>query len=673
MLRRESKQRKAEVDAERLAKTQAATERDNMCEAIWTMCLVHKDSFQKTMAESRTFGARKRAWLREQAEAEATELAASALAPKMGDEDGVVPGGHWGESGMSSPLVDFEEAGMVVVLEGEEEKEESEDEASPPSSQEQQQATDPVPTETVVRKPRGKWEVAPASSPARPTSSGGGRHGGGGGGGGSASILGKRKPESSGGGLSFGLKRQNTKNKKKNAPPPPLPAVMVKAAEIAVAEEERLMVQAVARQKTAAAAATTAAAAESICEGNAQEAAGEGGKKMGQQGTQADAINVEYSVFNRGRASAAAGDKVVDGGKGDASAAVDVSRLVKVSVSKPLLASIGADAVGSRVGSINLWRAMCNDPRLIDMRWPGGLVMIKAVVKDAPGGQGLPGIEMTQGPTQLVIEALGSTLTISSSPELAGNDGFAAACSDGGVNCVRNLKANLHRLSVHVEEHARGGDESLRWVNNLREKRLVLEQVGEILEDEDYHFSPALGGIWMAVFHHPNVPRDPTKEWNTGSATPTIEIRVLMRRARLATHRGVTVEQNIEYFKKANDGLSGAVAAAASAVEEEKDDGEEEEGVPAAEDIFTALADQVHDGHVREVVSGVLDGVVQQIMLDGGKAADLREVVMWRANESKRLRLMDRGVENPRTRKFSFVSDSESGSEEEEEEREEAA
>ena len=332
---------------------------------------------------------------------------------------------------------------------------------------------------------------------------------------------------------------------------------------------------------------------------------------------------------------------------------------VKVSCSKPLLANGDSDREDDNDDAedcdYELDRAMCCDPRLVRMRWEGGLVMVSVIVKDAPGGQGLPGVSLTQSPTKLVIEALGTKITISSPPELVNKDGFAAACSD--VNSVKELRSHLRRLDGHVEEHARGGDESLRLVDNLREKRLVLTQVGEILKD-DYRHLPALGGVWMAAFHTPEVRRD-SDEWITGSAIPTLEFRVLMRRRRLSEEGGLLVEEDPLYASEAAAAARKAASesAVAAFVSDDSDGGGREGGIETAQDYLAAVGDQIYDAHVREVVKGALDGVVQQIMINGRKAADLRDVVMWRAEESKRQRLKGRGVGKPSSRIFSLVGE----------------
>lgn len=610
-LRRESRQRRAEVDAEKMLKKIAEAERDDMCDAMWTMSLVHKKSIMATMAETRTWGERKARWDREQAElAAAAERAPAALAPNVGDPEGALPGSHWGESGRRSPALIRRQQGGAPAAE------------LPPQRE-------PAGTTAVSKRARGQWAVAPAPS------DGGGRRHGGGGGGGRSSCLGKRKiaPFS---GLSFALKAKAGLGRRGRGPRP-LPPAMAEAAAIAEAEEEKL------------AAVATDAADRRTGIGD-----GEGGAGAS---SQVDAMDVEPSVADLLGLGVTIEGVGEIGGAGIAgeparpdaavtpkkSTVVNNSQRVRVSCSKPLLASDGTTA-----GGVNLERAMYGDPRLVNMRWDSGLVMVKAVIEDAAGGRGLPGINLTQSPTKLVMEALGSKVSIESPPGLINTDGFAAACSDNGANSMKELRHHVHKLDGHVEEHARGGDESLRWVDNLREKRLVLAQVGEILQ-EDYHYLPALGGVWMAAFHHPEI-RTQSKKWATGSATPTLELRVLMRRSRLAQQAGVSAEGDAAYNATAEE--------AAAAAEQETGGAEEPDGgggIETVHDYLEALGDQIYDGQVREVVQGVLDGAVQDVLLKGGKAADLRDVVMWRAEESKRLRLADRDVGKPYTRMFSFM------------------
>lgn len=303
---------------------------------------------------------------------------------------------------------------------------------------------------------------------------------------------------------------------------------------------------------------------------------------------------------------------------------------------------------------MHLERAICSDPRLLKMRWTGGLRMISVVIEDARGGQGLPGIGMTEGPAKLVLEALGAKVTIASPPEMDNKDGFAAACSTPGVNSVRHLREHLLKLSGHLEEHERRGDDGLKWVDNLHEKRLVLRQVGEILNECDWRFSPALGGSWIAVFHHPKVGRNPNV-WRTGSATPTIEFRVLMRGARLDKANGVTAVEDAAYAARASEARVQAEAEA-EATAGGAEDGEDEDTnqIRTADDYIRALGERIYDGQVREVVTGAVNDVVQTVMERNGNRSEKMDALVWKAAESKKQRLMPRGPDNPMHRKFSI-------------------
>lgn len=643
-LRRESRQRRAEVDAEKMLKKIAEADRDNMCDAMWTMSLVHKKSIMTTMAETRSWGERKARWDREQAElAAAADRTPAALAPNLGDSEDAVPGSHWGDTGRRSPALVRPKGGAQSTAE-----------QSPPQRE-------PAGTTSVSKKARGQWAVAPAPS------DGGGRSHGGGGGGGRSSFLGKRKkPPFSG--LSFALKGKAALGRRGRAPPP-LPPAMAEAAAIAEAEEDKLAeaeVAAADRVGGGGAEASSQAADAMDLEPRTAGAGRDGdpsGGGGGEVSSEVDAMDVEPSVADPTGSDVAVkgvgevGGAEVEGEPTGSVAAVspEVSTVVnnsqrsRISCSKPLLANNN----GAASGDVDLERAIYSDPRLVKMRWDDGLVMVKAVVKDAAGGQGLPGINLTQSPTKLVIEALGSKVSIASPPELVNKDGFTAACSANGVNSVKELRHQLHKLDGHLEEHARGGDESLRWVENLSEKRLVLTQVGEILQ-EDYHYLPALGGIWMGAFHRPEI-RTQSKNWVTGSATPTLEVRVLMRRSCLAQQGGVMAEDDAAYDAAAAEAFAAAAEEKTSATAEPAGGSG---GIETVHDYLAALGHQIYDGQVREVVQGVLDGAVQDVMLKGGKAADLRDVVMWRAEESKRLRLADRDVGKPYTRMFSFLGDS---------------
>lgn len=630
MLRRESRQRKAEVDAEKMLKKVAEAERDNMCEAMWTMSLVNKKSINAAMVDTRDWSKKKARWEREQALLEAAPLAPSSafLASHAG---GSIPGSHWGDAGRRSPVFQGERKVSAAAA----------IKPAPAVIANEPQDVSSSREEVLVKTPRGQWIERAVSD------GGGGRSGGGGGnsGGGraddAAALLGKRKQApSSGVCFSFKGKGKTAAGFRRQVRTArPLPPVMAKAAAIAEAEEEKL---ATAKADGKPAAATSA---------------------------MVDAMDVDYDVIHDarardvdrvGRANSSAGEHPKSDLRSEVSASSvaggiapvvvvsnDVSR-VHLSCSRPLLASNGT------ASSIQLVRAIRSDPRLLKMRWPGGLVMITAVIKDARGGQGLPGIKLTQSPTKLIVEALGAKVTIASDPELENKDGFAAACSGPGVNSVKHLREHLRKLDCHVEEHARGGDEGLRCVDNLREKRMVLEQVGEIL-GEDYKHLSALGGVWMAVSHSPKV-RGQSSEWVTGTATPTVEIRVLMRRARLSDEGELAVEEDKAYAEKAVEMAAAKTAAAIAHVPEEIDHESNlgASGIGTVHDYIRAVGDKIYDGQVREVVAGVVDGMVQRVMLAGGKPADLRDVVMWRAEESKRIRLADWGSRKSYTRVFSL-------------------
>lgn len=616
-LRRERKQHKAEIDAEREARKQADAERDDMCEAMWTMSLVHRESIEAAMEESRNWGRMKAEWERQQEETEAAELAAAALAQFVRNPNAVVPGGHWGEAPRRAFPLSLASAGARAPL------------ASP-------RAVSPAPpgspseplhhqivrqscpsSDVIIKETRGKWGAASASPGKSGNGSGGAGPSAGSGGGGS--ILRKRKLRS----IVFGLKKTPMPVRPRFSWLPP-PSVLKKRS-------------------------------------NAHEN-GDGARR------QADVMDVEppgsiaVDVPAEAVVAVVADAMTLENKQAESKAVVAAAlaipspssspsppERVEVHVSKPLL-------VGSGGGDddMHLEHAICSDARLVKMHWAGGLVMVSVVVKDALGGEAMPGINITHSPLTLVMEALGTKVVIASPPDVAASDGFTSRCSGPGINAVRHLKDHLHKLSEHFDEHERGGDERMRWVSNLREKRLVLDQVGEILEGQDFHFSPALGGLWMAVYHRPNVRRN-SAVWVHGSATPTIEFRVLMRRSRLAKVNGVTVAEDAEYAVSVAQAVAKAKAVEAAAPEEAL---EENADMKTAQDCLMAVRDRIYDGQVREVVSGVLNGVVQEIMLKGGKPGDLREVVMWKAAESKRLRLKSTEVDNPLHRKFSFSADS---------------
>ena len=90
----------------------------------------------------------------------------------------------------------------------------------------------------------------------------------------------------------------------------------------------------------------------------------------------------------------------------------------------------------------NLERTIClrRDARLGRMSWKGGLCMIRAIVKDARGGQRLPDIDLIHGPSRLKVKVLGTRITVASPPVIIFKDGFYAARSDGLVNGLRHLR-----------------------------------------------------------------------------------------------------------------------------------------------------------------------------------------------------------------------------------------
>ena len=252
MLRRESKQRRAEVDQENLLKRLAEAERDNMCDVMWTMCLVHKKSVTAAMAETRNWGKRKARWEREQAELATAELAPTALAPRHGGGEGDVPG-HWGEQGMqlspgsgspggavAAAAAAAAAAGVAALA------------ASEPASVAVGEANDESSClEPVLKKARGQWNVLPSTLPARasPASDGGGRSHGGGGGGGSGSMRDLRKPASIRG-FKLKFKDKRTLGRKARAAAPPLPPAMAEAA-AAVSDEDVEMKEATVEKPSA--------------------------------------------------------------------------------------------------------------------------------------------------------------------------------------------------------------------------------------------------------------------------------------------------------------------------------------------------------------------------------------------------------------------------------------
>ncbi|CAM9396912.1 unnamed protein product [Ectocarpus sp. 13 AM-2016] len=87
---------------------------------------------------------------------------------------------------------------------------------------------------------------------------------------------------------------------------------------------------------------------------------------------------------------------------------------------------------------------MRSDPRLVKMWWDGGLVMISAIVEDAAGVTGLPGITFTHGPWKLTIEALKTNIDITAPADANDQDGFVAVCGgDVGLNRIMKLGHHL--------------------------------------------------------------------------------------------------------------------------------------------------------------------------------------------------------------------------------------
>lgn len=640
MIRRESQQRKAMVDAEKLARKQAAAERDHMCEAIWTMCLVFRDNISRSMSLSRDFASRKQAWERKLEEARAKAKAAASQPRRPRVPEGVLPGGQWvqgkstGEKSQDKRI----ECGTAGPTGG----------FRPPP---------PSAGKAGALASRGKGLGSGPSGIAMGKSgilSLKGR-------GGRMPVAGNEKQRPSGG-VSFGFK-PSKKLRKPRSSPLALPPEMAAAAAMADAEEEKLISQATEAMEVSS-------QGEARAEGDgpvdaAGKAAGEAVDEVAEAvvGDAAAGSVGEGGTKATGKATVEAEGTDTDGAPSvpalvppSACVSPDVPSRVKVSVSEPLLTGRG-----EKTGGMDFAGAILHDPRLFRMYWAGGLVMVKAVIEDASGGEGLPGVGVTHSPDKISIEALGTKVCISGPAERVSRDGFAASCADGSMNSMRALRDNLHNLSVYLDQQERGGDQSLRYVEYLPEKRLVLRQVGEILREEDYQYCPALGGVWMGVWHFPRLARE-GQAWPTGSSTPTIEVRVLMQRQNLACSDGVTAKEDEEYAARA--------AEVAAALESESDsDGEEgghgdddcgqgPKGLDSAEDYLEALAEQIHDRQIREVVSGVLDGAVQKIMRNSGNQSDLSDVALWMAKEARRARLAERGSENPATRKFSFESDS---------------
>ncbi|CAN0130347.1 unnamed protein product [Ectocarpus fasciculatus] len=449
------------------------------------------------------------------------------------------------------------------------------------------------------------------------------------------------KPAVGGGGLKFHLKGKTTGKKRA---PPPLPPALVEAAAVADAKEEKLV------------AAAAAAAAANVSEAQPMDVDGESeASSCGGEGSNVAAGGTKRKASSPSPSSTP--DPPAAGGGGPVKPAVSNRvRRVKLSCSKPLLANDG------KTSGAKLERAVCSDPRLVKMRWDGGLVMVSAVVKDAAGGKAIPDIDLTQSPSGMTIEALGAKIRIAAPPEAKNKDGFSAACGGAvGVNSVRRLRGHLQKLDGHIDEHARGGDEGLRWVDNLKQKRTVLRQVGAILDDE-FRYLPALGGLWMRVRHLPSAKKGGSGVWNTGSATPTIEFRVLMRRARLANEGGLTVEEDARYAEAAAAAAAAAAEAQAAEVSEEDDEEEEADAgrfkIPSTpQEYMHALEERIYNGYmVHEVVSRVVDRAVH-VAVDGIEMVDAQGGLVWPpwSTEECRRRFLAKGAAEELARRRNVV------------------
>lgn len=680
MLRRESKQRKALLNAERLAREQAAVERDNMCDSIWTMCLANRDVIMSSMEESWDYGRSKSEWEAQKAAKEEAEHAEARRKAFMVNPDAIQVSDHWGDPKLTPGEVQLEaaiacEAPVTSEMAG-------------PSDSDTEDAG------SLVRTVRGRWGVAPSTGRSSSMTKGGsttasasgtGSHGGRSDQRRSSSLT--KGDRGAGRGVKFTLKRtlQNRKS------PPSLAPAMTAAAEFAAMEEEALP-------------ESTGDAATSI----ASDSAGATKEGHNISTTVTDDMDIENPSQDLGSQVGAAyggglmevedavllpsedGDKRTEGNLGKIGGAVElgasrdvvrptaskqfvpnasqegnVVHRVDVTISEPLLAG-ALRGTGCAREEVNLSQVLREDPFLFRMYWPEGLVLIKGVIKDAPGGQGCPSVNIVQSPSKLVVDALGARITLSSPQESTNGVGFAALCSQNGVNSMNSLRDNIHQLSTHVEQHARGGDERLSRVEHLSEKRVVLDQIGEILEDGAYRYMPALGGIWLAVRHSPSI-RQGGNGWITGAETPAVEVRILMRRLHLDDRESIGVLEDESYARKAADSISAAAAAVAAHTGDTSAEGENQQSVGStaatqnAADYVTALGEDIYDGHVREVVSDVLDDAVRKVMMEGGKPADLRDAVVWKAASTRRARLSHRGMQSPMSRMFSFDSDQDDG------------
>ena len=538
MARQDSKKRGAVAKEKKMLKKLEEVERDNMCEAMRLMSEVHKSSIAAAMAETRSYGKRKEKWERKMMELEAAESAPQSVASKSRGSREHTSDSHWGTFALGSFSPDTSCEKEAVISFG---------------------TAETAQSEPVVKEVRGIWAVM--SSVEAPFGAGVDSHiGNGGSGSGSRDtcILGKPKKPSSLGGVKFTLKGKARPGRKGRARPK-VAGTMAKAADVADAEEEAVEAAKAAvdagevpdsgGKKASAPEDAMRAAPAGIIDAAGELAKGvfSGSSRPNGEGTRSKAVLFTHAP---GVGSAPALQ----------SASVTVTNTVsrvQLAVSKPLLAD--NDTVAGR----NLERAirLRRDARLGRMSWKGGLCMIRAIVKDARGGQRLRNIGLTHSPSRLKIKVLGTIITVASPPDMIFKDGFYAGRSDDLVNGLRHLRNNLEKLDVHLDQHARAGQESLLRVENLKEKRLALSQVGDIMDDQEFQFIPALGGAWLGLTHTPKLKADSSVWWE-GSKTPFVSIRLLVRRARLSS---VRVEEDSAYAEMA--AAASAAEAAAEVVE----------------------------------------------------------------------------------------------------------
>ena len=542
MARQDRKKRRAVVKEKKMPKKLEEVERDNMCEAMRLMSEVHKSSIAAAMAETRSYGKRKEEWERNMMELEAAESAPQSVASKSRGSREHTSDSHWGTFALGSFSPDTSCGKEAVTSFG---------------------TAETAQSEPVGKEVRGSWAVL--SSVEEPFGAGVDSHIGNGGSGiGSGSrdtcILGKSKKPSSLGGVKFALKGKARPGQKGRARPK-VAGTMAKAADVADAEEEAVEAAKAAvdagevpdsgGKKASAPEDAMRAAPAGIIDAAGELAKGvfSGSSRPDGEGTISKAVVFTHAP-GVGSAPAVQSASVT--------VTNPVSR-VQLAVSKPLLADNGT------VAGRNLERAIClrRDARLGRMSWKGGLCMIRAIIKDARGGQRLRDISLTHNPSGLKIKVLGTKITVASPPGMIFKDGFYAGRSDDLVNGLRHLRNNLQKLDIHLEQHARGGQESLMRVENLKEKRLALSQVGEIMDEQEFQFIPALGGAWLGVSHTPKLKADSSVWWE-GSKTPFVSIQLLVRRARLSS---VRVEEDAAYAEMAAAARAAEMAAAASAAE----------------------------------------------------------------------------------------------------------